>query len=122
MRDTRRGLGVWGERRARAHLERLGYRVLETNYRTNAGEIDIVAEEGGDLVCIEVRTKRGRSFGTPEESIVGNKARRLAALAEEYAQAHPDLPADLRVDIVAIELTERGQVLRVEVLKNVVEG
>lgn len=119
-KDPRRGLGATGERLAREHLETLGYRVLETNYRTRYGELDIVAIEGGCLVGVEVRTKRGVGFGTPEDSITATKARRLCELIEGYGQAHPGLPEDLRVDFVAIEMTAAGSVMRLEVIKSAV--
>lgn len=122
MTKARQRLGALGERLAREHLERRGYRVLEANYRSPSGELDLVALEGGCLVCVEVRTRRGKTYGTPEESVTGDKARRLVALAEEYAQAHPELPADLRIDVVAVELTERGRLARIEVHQNAVEG
>lgn len=121
-KTARQGLGARGERLARAHLEGLGYRVLEVNHRSASGEIDLVALESGALVFVEVRTKRGQSYGTPEESVVGVKAQRLAALAEEYAQAHPELPQELRIDVVAVELTPQGRLLRVEVIRNAVGG
>ena len=119
-RTARQGLGRMGERLAREHLEKLGYQIIATNHRTTTGEIDLVAQEGGALVIIEVRTRRGRALGTPEESVTPIKAQRLAALAEEYGQAHPELPADLRVDLVAVELTPSGKLLRVELVRNAV--
>ena len=122
MTKARQRLGALGERLAREHLERRGYQVLEVNYRSPTGELDLVALEGGCLVCVEVRTRRGQAYGTPEESVNSDKARRLIALAEEYAQAHPELPADLRIDVVAVELTERGHLARIEVHQNAVEG
>lgn len=120
--QARQRLGALGERLAREHLERRGYQILEVNHRSPTGELDLVALEGGCLVCVEVRTRRGGAYGTPEESVTGDKARRLVALAEEYAQAHPELPADLRIDVVAVELTERGRLARIEVHQNAVEG
>ena len=120
MSDPRRGLGALGEQLAREHLEKAGYRVLAANYRTRLGELDLVAIEGGCLVGVEVRTKRGRGFGTPEESVTARKAQRLAALVTAYASAHSGLPEDLRVDVVAVEMTAAGQLLRLEVIKNAV--
>ena len=120
MTDPRRGLGETGELLARRQLERMGYRILETNARTRYGELDIVAIEGGYLVGVEVRTKRGTAFGTPEESITVAKSRRLGRLVEAYAQAHEGLPEDLRVDVVAVEMTAQGELLRLDVIKNAV--
>ncbi|MBI2886932.1 MAG: YraN family protein [Chloroflexi bacterium] len=119
MTSVRQRLGALGERLARQHLERLGYQVLEANYRVPTGELDLVALEGGYLVFVEVRTRRGRAFGTPEESVDARKAQRLSALAEEFAQRRPDLPRDMRIDLVAVEFTLRGKLERIEVLRNV---
>lgn len=109
-----------GERLARERLEKDGYQILDTNYRTRLGELDIVALEGGYLVGVEVRTKRGVLFGTPEESILRRKSRRLGALITQYAQTHDGLPEDLRVDVVAVEMTPDGKLLRLDVIKNAV--
>ncbi len=122
MTGARQKLGALGERLAKEHLERSGYTILETNYRTVTGELDLVALEGGCLVFVEVRTRRGRGFGTPEDSVTPDKARRLVALAEEYAQGHPNLPGDLRIDVAAVELSERGRLLRIEVVTNAVSA
>ena len=119
-RTARQTLGQMGEQLAREHLERLGYQIIAANARTRTGEIDLVALEGGALVIVEVRTRRGRALGTPEESVTLVKAARLAALAEEYGQAHPDLPQDLRIDLVAVELAPSGKLLRVELVRNAV--
>ncbi|MFC1917736.1 YraN family protein [Chloroflexota bacterium] len=77
----RRDTGLLGERLAREFLEKQGYRVIESNYRCADGEIDIVARHGDDLVFVEVRSKRGRGFGTPEESITPAKMKKLKSVA-----------------------------------------
>ena len=122
MRSSRQSLGAFGEKYARAHLARTGYRILESNVRLPSGEMDIVAEEGSTLVFVEVRTRRGRRLGTPEESITPRKARRLIALADAYLQARSLSPAQWRIDVVAVEVGPDGRVSRLEVLKNAVEG
>lgn len=118
MADARRALGALGERLARQRLEALGYHIIAANHRTRTGEIDLIALEDGCLVFVEVRTRRGAGHGTPAESVVGAKADRLAALAEEYAATHPELPADLRVDVVAVQFTPAGVLQEIEVIKN----
>lgn len=122
MTDARRSLGARGEQLARDYLEGLGYQVLATNQRTARGEVDIVALEGGCLVFVEVRTRRGDSLGTPEESVGPRKARRLIALAETYADEHPELPADLRIDVVPVVFDRRGRLQRIEVIQNAVSN
>ena len=120
MADQRRSLGALGERLARQHLEALGYRIVAANHRTRTGEIDLIAVEDGCPVFIEVRTRRGAAHGTPAESVVGAKAERLSALAEEYAADHPELPESLRVDVVSVQFTPSGGLQRIEVIRNVV--
>lgn len=62
-------------------LQEKGYRLLDANYRCRWGEVDIVAQEGDELVFVEVRTRRGAEYGTPEESVTAAKPRRLIATA-----------------------------------------
>ncbi len=120
--DGRRGLGAAGERLARAQLERQGYRIIEANARSCFGELDLVAIDQTCLVGVEVRTRRGGLFGTPEESITPAKAQRLVRLIEAYAHDHPDLPRDLRIDVVAVEMDRQGRLLRIEIIKDAVSG
>jgi putative endonuclease len=64
---SQRTKGVEGEALAAAFLEQQGYRVLERNFRFERGEVDLVAKEGDELVFVEVKTRYGGKFGTPEE-------------------------------------------------------
>ena len=117
---SRNSLGAFGESYARAHLTGLGYRVLEANVRLKAGEIDILAEDGQTLVFVEVRTKRDTRFGTPEESIIAKKARKLVTLVYQFLLTRHDHHQDWRIDVVAIEVARDGKVSRIEVLRNAV--
>jgi putative endonuclease len=121
MKGTRRKLGQRGEELAAAHLEERGYVVRERNWRCSAGEIDIVAEESGCLVFVEVRTRRGREYGTPEESVTPAKQAKLVEVAQTYLQEH-SWDGDWRIDVVAVEMTPGGKLLRVELIKNAVTG
>ena len=103
-RGQRRKLGQLGEERAASYLEGKGYRILARNVRNWAGEVDLVARDGGTTVFVEVRTRRSRSHGTPEESITRAKARRLVRVAQAYLQERGALEGDWRVDVVALEL------------------
>jgi putative endonuclease len=118
----RRRLGDFGERVAASHLEAKGYQILERNWATREGEIDIIASRGDDLVFVEVRSKQGRQpTGTPEESITGRKAQHLRAAAAAYSQEHPEAPANQRIDVVVLELDAKGRVMRVEQIENAIE-
>ena len=117
---NRRALGEMGERWAREYLQDQGYRIRETNFRCRKGEVDIVAQEGDCLVFVEVRTRSGPGFGTPEESVTAAKQHRLAAVALSYIQSHRGLPPDWRIDVVAIEVDRGGQVVRTALIRNAV--
>lgn len=121
MTTPRRSLGDFGERVARAHLEANGYRVLATNFRTREGEVDIVAERDGVAVFVEVKTRRGSAAGAAAEALDGRQAERLLLAADAYAEQHPELPEDRRIDLIAIDLDARGRVVSVEQIESAVE-
>ena len=122
MGGARKRLGNAGEEIAARELTRRGYRVRERNWRCAEGELDIIAEQGDALVFVEVRTRRGDRFGTPEDSITLTKRTHLIAAAQAYLQEHPPENRDWRIDIVAIEMTARGELARVDVIENAIEG
>ena len=122
MKGTRKQLGNAGEEIAVRELARRGYVVRERNWRCPEGELDIVAEQGNVLVFVEVRTRRGDRFGTPEESITLAKRAHLIAAAQAYLQAHSLQDRDWRIDVVAVEMSAQGQLRRVDVIENAIEG
>ena len=79
-------LGKWGEEHARRYLEGKSYKVSATNYRSRWGEVYINAQLGEEMVFVEVKTRRGAAFGTPEESVTATKAQRLIATVQGYLQ------------------------------------
>jgi len=110
-----------GEELARRLLKKRGYRICETNFRCRVGEIDIVAQQKDYVVFIEVRTKSSSEFGTPEESITQRKKEKLVALALAYINAHQNLPPHWRIDVVAIELDQKGKAERIELIQNAIQ-
>ncbi len=120
MSDTRRALGNRGEALAAQKLQSLGYTIREHNWRCGAGELDIVAEKDGTLVFIEVRTRRGDRFGTPEESITPAKRAKLIEVAQTYLVEHDEPDCSWRIDVVAVEIGQRGEVSRMEIIENAV--
>ncbi len=104
MTTPRIRLGKWGEGMAGRFLQEKGYVLVATNYRCRWGEVDIVAQEGEELVFVEVRPRRGVEFGTPEESVTAAKARKLVATAQEFLQEHDLVHSDWRIDLIAIRL------------------
>jgi putative endonuclease len=119
---ARRDLGDFGERVAAAHLESKGYRVLATRFRVREGEVDIVAQRDGVVAFVEVKTRRGDAMGSAIEGVDAAKAQRLLVAAEAFGAAHPDLPEERRIDVIAIDLDRGGRVLSVEHVENAVEG
>ena len=106
---------------ASLHLEAKGYEILEKNWRCSRGEIDLVAQTGEELVFVEVKTRRGKSMGFPEEGLTARKAEKLIELAQIYLH-DKELESDWRIDMVAIELDKNGQLLRCEHIPNAVLG
>ena len=92
-----------GERRAALHYRLRGYRILARNARAGGNELDLVARRGRTLVFCEVKEKRGRAFGAPEEMVGPEKQRRVRRAAEAWLAAHPELDGcDVRFDVVAV--------------------
>ena len=116
----RQETGNLGEKLAAGFLQKRGYRILQTNYRCPEGEVDIVARQNDCLVFVEVRTKRSSAFGSPEESITPAKMEKLRRVAAHYRQAHGDIPASWRIDVVAVELDRRNKPRRIELIENAV--
>ena len=116
----RKELGAAGEKLAKNFLKKKGYRIRETNFRCREGEIDIIAERKGYLVFVEVRTKTGASFGSPEESVTFAKKEKLIATALAYLNSHQNLPDNWRIDFVGIELDQNGKAMRIELIENAV--
>ena len=120
--DYKRRLGRHGEEIAVGYLRQQGYRVLARNWRCTAGELDIVAREGETLAFVEVRTRRGDRFGTPEESITPTKQAKLVELAQTYLQENGLTDQNWRIDVVAVEMDRGSGVKRVNLIRNAILG
>ncbi|HSM55940.1 MAG TPA: YraN family protein [Candidatus Sulfomarinibacteraceae bacterium] len=122
MSDARKRLGAWGESLAARHLEEQGYEILERNWRCTRGEIDLVAQAGDLLLFVEVKTRRGRRMGLPEDGLTARKSQKLLQLAEIFIYEHEIRDVNWRVDLVAVELDSSGKLLRCEHIPNAVRG
>ena len=124
MPTSRTMLGDWGEDAVGKYLERQGYQILDRKYRCRWGEIDLVARDGESLVFIEVRTRRSKLFGTPQESVTEAKAGRLVATCEDYLEKRVDENSrgqtEWRIDLVSVH-PARGRAPRIEHLRHAVE-
>ena len=103
MTFQRQQLGLLGEEIACAELERLGYQILARRHRSRFGEIDLIADDAGTVVFVEVKTKTDSRFGHPAEMVTARKQRRLVSMAEEYASGHALHSTPCRFDVVAVD-------------------
>ncbi len=122
MASRNRLLGEKGERAAAEHLSARGYTILARNLRTASGELDLVAQAGEFLVFVEVKTRRGRSHGLPEEAITPRKKKHLLGSAQHYLQENGLMESPWRIDVVAIEYSRAGTLEQIEVFENAVGG
>src|SRR5215208_1563610 len=97
---SRRQLGDRGEELAARYLAQQGYRVLARNHRTSFGELDLVAEDGAEIVFVEVKTRFGTLETMPQESVNPRKVDRLTRLAEAFLAARGRENAMWRIDVV----------------------
>ncbi len=116
MGTDRAKLGALGEERAVRHIESLGYVTIERNYRCPYGEIDIVARDGGDLVFVEVKTRRSTSFGFPSEAVDSRKQQKLILSAQSYLEARELGEISCRFDVAEVYV-QNGAPVRVEIIK-----
>lgn len=101
MSDRRRALGAAGEERAARHLAQAGYRVVARNARAAGVEIDLVAERGGLVVFVEVKTRTHAGFGGAEAAVDARKQARLARGAAAWLREHRPRARCARFDVIA---------------------
>lgn len=122
MTTPRQSIGRLGEDLAARRLAAQGYTLRARNWRCATGELDLVLERDDALIFVEVRTRRGDRFGTPEESITPRKRARLISAALTYLSEHAATDQAWRIDVVAIEIGARGEVRRFNHLENAIEA
>ncbi len=98
----KRKLGIWGEGIAACYLQDKGYKILDRNYYTRNGELDIICEKDGKLVFVEVKTRKSTKFGSPEEAITRKKINHLRQAALIYLKAVERPYQEIRFDVIAI--------------------
>lgn len=111
-------MGAWGEDQAAEYLTKQGLTVLARNYRTRAGEIDLIASDGDELVFVEVKARSNLEFGYPEEAVTPGKLSHIQNAAEEYLAEHFEV-AQWRIDVVAIQGKPENQDPQIEWFKEV---
>ncbi len=108
-----------GEDEACKYLQKIGYRIIERNFRKRNGEVDIIALHENTLVFIEVKTRSSNQFGEPLESIGYFKLKVLIKTAQLYKMLYPNLPENLRIDAIGIMISNDGEIDKLDHVKNI---
>ena len=115
--NLKQDLGRYGEDQAASYLQDRGYEIIDRNWRSPVGEIDLVARDKDRLVFIEVKTRNGSGFGHPFEAITAKKVARMRRMVAEWCLAKQVSGLKVRLDAVAVLIT--GGRVRIEHLKEV---
>ncbi len=100
--NNRKNIGNIGEDVATRYLEKLGYKILERNFRCKSGEIDIIAQDKDEIVFIEVKTRKVLSYGDPAESVNEPKQKHIYKAGEYYLFINDSLDSFIRIDVVEV--------------------
>ena len=113
--------GKLGEDIATEYLRKLGFKIIERNFRLRNGEVDIIAieEKTKTLVFVEVKTRTSEKFGTPLEAITFWKLRSLTLVAQYYKMTHQNLPDLLRIDAISVKISGNEEAPIVEHIRNI---
>jgi len=112
---TPRELGRTAEDAAARFLQAHGYAILERNYVTSRGEIDIVARHGSETVFVEVKSRTSADIATPADSVTAAKQSRLIKLARAYLAAKVQGDVPCRFDVVEVLMSPQGRVLEISI-------
>ena len=118
--DPRRLFGQEGEAEAERYLRGKGYRIVARNLRSSLGELDLVADDGGVLVFVEVKSRRTAEFGGAIHAVHRQKQRKLIRLAAQFLAQRHWMDRTCRFDVVLLEATESAA-LQVEHIQNAFE-
>lgn len=105
--ETPHALGKSGEEAAIRYLEKKNYRIIGKSFRSFRGEIDIVAYHGKTLVFVEVKTRKSKDFGFPEESVTPSKQRQIRKIAQAYLAKNKLKEVECRFDVLSIFYTPK---------------
>lgn len=97
--------GISGEKLAVQHLKEKGYDILHTNWRNGKAEADIIAEKGGIIIFVEVKTRATDYFGSPAEAVQKQKQKMMVKAAEAYLEIN-SIDKEVRYDVVSIVLND----------------
>lgn len=120
MPSSKRKFGDWGERIAEFYLKNKGYEIVEKNFYTRYGEIDLVCKKEGRFIFVEVKTRRNRHFGSPEEAVTRKKQEHLIAAAQIYLSSGNICDTGWQIDVLAIEGEREAEKIIIRHLENAV--
>jgi putative endonuclease len=106
-------LGMLGEELAVDHLLQKGYTILETNWRYQKAEVDIIAQKGEILAAVEVKTRSTNEFGDPQDFVKKKKIKLLTMAVDEYVNRYA-LEVEVRFDIIAITMNKALEIEHLE--------
>jgi putative endonuclease len=115
--NLRQNLGRYGEDRAAIFLQDRGYVIIERNWRSRTGEIDLIAREKDRLVFVEVKTRNGSGFGHPFEAITAEKMARMRRLVADWCATKQISGIKVRLDAISVLIS--GGRVSIEHLKEV---
>ena len=101
-KKTNKDLGDYGEKLAVKFLKKHNYKILETNYKVEHGEVDIIARDGDFIVFVEVKFRSKKLYGLPCEAVDWHKQQKIKAVAMRYLARHPMENDLIRFDVVQI--------------------
>jgi len=119
MLNQRQKFGKDSESVAVRHLKKNGYKILQQNYRTKLGEIDIIAKDKHTLVFVEVKARKSDHFGNPKWAVTPKKQRKISMVALYYLKATKQQNVKARFDVVTISSLQNNP--RIELIKNAFE-
>lgn len=119
MLNQTQKFGEAGEAIAARYLKKKGYRIIETNYRTKLGEIDLIAKDKDTIVFVEVKSRRSWQFGNPKAAVTPQKQRKISMVALQYLKATHRSNASARFDVAAVTLSRDKP--QIEIIKNAFE-
>ena len=102
MKYSKKQLGKIGELLAMKFLKQKGYQIIERNYRSAWGEIDLVVQDGDVLAFVEVKTRRSLKFGAPQLAVTNSKQRKISKTALQYLQEKELFDYVCRFDVISI--------------------
>lgn len=118
--DIKIKIGKFGQDIAAEFFLKKDYKILEKNFYSRFGEIDLIAEKDGQVIFAEVKTRLGHNFGIPEDALDNNKAKKIKETALEYLIKNNINSDNYRFDLIAVEIDKENKSAQIRHYKNVI--